>query len=86
MQNYIAAAKACPNIYLEITFSSVPHGIIPYLCRMAGSDRVLFGSDMLWRGPESQLGWVAYSELSDEEKRLVLRENMLGILRRAGVI
>jgi len=53
---------------------------------MAGSDRVLFGSDMLWRGPESQLGWVAYSELSDEEKRLVLRENMLGILRRAGVI
>lgn len=76
----IEAMQAHKNVYAEITYTSVPGGMIEYLCEHAGADRILYGSDLPMRDPRPQLGWVLYSRLSMAEKRAVLAENAARVI------
>lgn len=81
-------ADACrrrENVYAELTLTPVPNGVVEWLARNAGADRVLFGSDAPMRDPRPQLGWVVHSRLSESDKRKVLAANFAGILRRAKI-
>jgi len=71
----IEATRQFPNIYAEITLTPVGLGVIDYLAKGCGVDRVLYGSDLPMRDPRQQLGWVVYSRLSYEEKALILGGN-----------
>lgn len=71
----IAAMKKYPNIYAEITLTPVHLGIVEYLVKGAGEDRILYGSDLPMRDPRQQLGWVVYSHLSLETKKKILAGN-----------
>ncbi len=73
------------NIMAEVTLTPVCNGTIEYLCRTAGADRVLFGTDSPMRDPRPQLGWCVYGRLSLEEKKQVLGENFRRILRRGNL-
>ncbi|SKD10009.1 Predicted metal-dependent hydrolase, TIM-barrel fold [Chitinophaga ginsengisegetis] len=77
----IAAIKKFPNIYAEITLTSVPSGIIDYLVAGAGADKVLYGSDLPMRDPRPQLGWVVFSRLPVAIKRKVLGENAMQVIK-----
>lgn len=79
----IACARAHPNVYLEITLTPVPGGIIEYLVQGAGADRVLYGSDAPMRDPRQQLGWVVHTRLSESDKRKVLGSNAVRVLEPA---
>ena len=76
----VALARKHPNIYAEINYTSITYGMIEYLVREMGRDRVVYGSDALMRSPASQLGWVAWARIPVEDKRLVLGGNMADIL------
>jgi predicted TIM-barrel fold metal-dependent hydrolase len=77
---HVEIAKAFPNCFLEITFTSVTNGSIEYMVREIGSERVLYGSDAPMRDPFPQFGWVAYADISEEDKRNILGRNMQKIL------
>lgn len=76
----IETIRKFSNVYAEITLTPVWQGIVEYLVRGAGADRVLYGSDLPMRDPRQQLGWVVFSRLSVEEKREVLGENALQVI------
>lgn len=76
----IEAMQTHDNIFAEITYTSVPGGMIEYLCEHAGADRILYGSDLPMRDPRPQLGWVLYSRLPVAEKRAILAENAARVI------
>ena len=71
----IACAGRHANVYLDITYTSVPAGMVEYLVEGAGADRVLYGSDLPMRDPRPQLGWVIYARLPLEAREKVLGLN-----------
>jgi predicted TIM-barrel fold metal-dependent hydrolase len=80
-QEAIAAAQAHPNVYLETCSSFRTPGVIEELVQRAGAERVLFGSDTPLMDPRSQLGKIITAAISDEDKRRVLGENALRLLK-----
>ena len=76
----IAAAKACPNIYLEACTSMAEHDTIELLVKGAGEDRVLYGSDMPLMDARLQVGRIATADISDEAKAKVLGLNAIRLL------
>jgi len=76
----IDVAKEHDNIFLET--SGMPmHSKIKEAAEVLGADRVLYGSDMPFGHPAYEILKVKVSGISEEELRLVLRENILRILR-----
>lgn len=74
-------AKKRKNVYLEITYTSVPLGTIEYIVNQIGEKRLLFGTDQPMRDPIPQFGWLMYSRLTDSQKEYVLGKNMARILK-----
>jgi len=86
----VPVARRRPNVYAEITYTSILYGMVEYLVRELGRERVLFGTDCVMRDAAPQLGWAAWARIPLEDKRLVLGGNMADILswppeRRASV-
>lgn len=81
----IEMAEKNPNVYLEITLTSVTYGVIEFMVKHVGAERVLFGTDQPMRDPIPQFGWMAYSHCSFEEKKKMFGLNMRKILRRVKV-
>lgn len=76
----IACMNKHPNVFAEITYTTVPNGVIEHLVRSAGEDRVIYGSDLPMRDPRQQFGWVVYAKLPVAVKKKILRENALKVL------
>jgi predicted TIM-barrel fold metal-dependent hydrolase len=49
------------------------------LVQCAGSDRVLFGTDIPFMSPDQQIGRVLFARISDDEKRKILGVNALRV-------
>jgi predicted TIM-barrel fold metal-dependent hydrolase len=81
----IEMAQKNPNVYLEITLTSVTFGVIEFMVKHLGAERVLFGTDQPMRDPIPQFGWMAYSHCSFEEKKKMFGQNMRKIIKRVKV-
>ncbi len=79
-REHIEIAKERPNVVLEISLTSVTFGVIEYLVKEVGANRVIFGTDQPMRDPIPQFGWLIYSHLTDEERKKILGENMQKII------
>ena len=79
---YVKLAKKYDNVYQQITFTSVPQGMIEYFCSEGLAHKTLYGTDAPMRDPRPQLGWVAYADISIEDKKKILGENMRKIADR----
>ena len=73
---FAALAKKYPNVYIQLTYTSVTEGVIEYMCSLGLADKVMYGTDAPMRDPRPQLGWVAYANISVEDKKKILGENM----------
>lgn len=71
-----------PNVMAELTLTPVTNGVIEWLCRKVGADRILFGTDAPMRDPRPQLGWCVYTRLDQEDKARVLGGNFARVLDR----
>ncbi len=78
-------AQKFPNVFCEITFTSVTNGIIEFLVKEVGSEKVIYGTDTSMRDPIPQFGWVVYADISEEDKRNILGRNMRKILDRCSI-
>lgn len=77
---YARAARECDNIYLETCSSYAWYGLMERLVAMAGSERVLFGTDMPFLSPDQQIGRVLFARITDEDKRRILGLNAQRLL------
>ncbi len=81
----IELAKKRKNVFLDLTFTSVLHGVVEYFVEEGLADKVLFTTDAPMRDPIQQFGWVVYSKISEEDKEKALGGNALRILEHAGL-
>jgi predicted TIM-barrel fold metal-dependent hydrolase len=84
-REHIEIAKERPNAILEITMTAVTYGILEYIAKEIGTDRILFGTDQPMRDPIPQFGWVAYAHFTEEEKRKILGLNMKKVLDKCKI-
>ena len=78
----IAAALACPNVYLETCSTYRTPGAIEELVAGAGANRVLYGSDQPLMDPRPQIGKIITADIPEDAKRLIVGDNarrLLGI-------
>ena len=78
-------ARTRPNVFLDLTFTSVLHGVVEFFVEEGLADRVLYCTDAPMRDPIPQFGWVAYSRIPEVEKERIFGGTMLGVLDHAGV-
>ncbi|MFH0964223.1 MAG: amidohydrolase family protein [Planctomycetota bacterium] len=74
-----------PNVFLELTAAYGVNGVIERFVEIAGSRKVVFGTDWPWFDPNYGVGCVLFAHITDEDRRNILLENARGILRRVGV-
>lgn len=70
-----ALAARYKNVLVDTAGDCYTLGLIEYLVEQVGADRVLFGSDLTWIDPRTQLGMILDADVSDETKRNILSEN-----------
>ncbi|MCA9416880.1 MAG: amidohydrolase family protein [Candidatus Omnitrophica bacterium] len=80
----VAAAKKFPNIYLDTTSSSFDNGMIEFAVEEVGAERVLYGSDLPLLDPTLQIAKVTESDITQEQKNLILHGNIDRILKLRG--
>lgn len=71
----MALARDFPNVYLELTAAYRVSGLIERMVGTVGAEKVLFGSDLPWFDQLYGIGCVVFSHITDDDRRLILRDN-----------
>jgi predicted TIM-barrel fold metal-dependent hydrolase len=71
----VRAAQRFPNVYLELTAVFDDRGAIEHLVRGAGSDRLLFGTDLPWFDPHHGVGALLSAAITDEDRHNICHRN-----------
>ena len=71
----VEVTKQFPNVYYELTAVMDDNGAIEILCEDAGSERVLFGTDLPWFDTHHGVGAVLAADISDDDRRNIFYRN-----------
>ncbi|MFM8617697.1 MAG: amidohydrolase family protein [Opitutaceae bacterium] len=77
----IRAIRARQELHGDLGGGDPVAGQVEMAVRELGAERVLYGSDVSGRSFGSQLGRVLGADIPDSAKRLILRENLVRLLR-----
>lgn len=80
----VALARAYANVHLDLAGDSYSLGLVEYLVAEVGSERILFGSDLTWIDPRTQLGRILDAEISTGDKANILRNNAIRLFHLEG--
>ncbi len=64
-----------PHVYLELTAVFDDRGVIEKFAREAGSERMLFGTDLPWFDPHHAMGVLLSADISDEDRHNICHRN-----------
>jgi hypothetical protein len=70
-----ALAGEFPNLWFDTSGSRHPRGMMEWLVRQGLAGRLLYGSDMPFIDPGSQLGKVLYADIPEEARAAILGGN-----------
>jgi uncharacterized protein len=70
-----ALARAHGNVYLDLAGDSYSLGLVEYLVAAVGAQRILYGSDLTWIDPRTQLGMILDADIAEADKAAILRDN-----------
>jgi predicted TIM-barrel fold metal-dependent hydrolase len=76
----IEAAKAAPNLYLDLAGSQHHRLILEQCVAELGAERILFGSDLPFLEASMTLAHVLTARISETEKEKILRYNFLQLV------
>jgi predicted TIM-barrel fold metal-dependent hydrolase len=79
----VAVAREAPSVLLDTGTSQVLRGAIEHMVEEVGADRVLFGTDAAYLADAPQVARIAGARIDEADKRKILGENLLGLLRAA---
>jgi hypothetical protein len=68
-------ARKRDNVFLDTCGSPCEWNQVETLVRLAGADKVLFGSDMVFLTASQQIGRILFARIGDNEKELILGLN-----------
>jgi uncharacterized protein len=71
----VQLARDFPNVYLELTAVFDDRGAIEKFVDEAGSDRMLFGTDLPWFDPHHAIGVLLSAKISDEDRHNICHRN-----------
>jgi hypothetical protein len=74
-EEVIKLSAEFPNVYMELTAAYHVYGLIEWMCREAGAEKVLFGTDYPWFDPMVTIGCVVYAHIREDEMRNILHGN-----------
>jgi len=77
----VQLARDFPNVYLELTAVFDNRGVIEKLAGEAGSERMLFGTDLPWFDPHHAVGALLSARISDDDRRNICHRNAERLLR-----
>jgi len=77
----IQVARDYHNVYLELTAAYAVNGVIDWMVLEAGSEKIVFGTDLPWFDPHYGIGCVLFSRIADEDRHNILHRNAERILR-----
>jgi len=78
---YIRFGLDFENVFLETCCSVCPRGLIERFVEAGLADKIVWGSDMHFLGPESQLGRVLFAQIDPADKEKILGLNAKRALR-----
>lgn len=82
IEGYLRMARDHANVYLDLSFSAAPHGLVARLAAGAGVAKLVWGSDTHFLSQAQQIGKVLGANLPDEAKVRILSTNARAILDR----
>jgi predicted TIM-barrel fold metal-dependent hydrolase len=71
----VALTRDFPNIFLELTAIFDDRGVLEMFAQEAGSDRMLFGTDLPWFDPHQAVGALLSAHLSDDDLHNICHRN-----------
>jgi predicted TIM-barrel fold metal-dependent hydrolase len=78
----VQLARDFPNVYLELTALFDDRGVLEKLVNEAGSDRMLFGTDLPWFDPHQAVGALLSAHIDDEDRHNICHRNAERLLAR----
>jgi predicted TIM-barrel fold metal-dependent hydrolase len=78
----IHEVKRLENLYLDTATSHLEANMVEEAVRVLGADRVIYGTDYPLLEPNAQIQRVKSAKISEEDKRLILGENMMHLIGR----
>ncbi|MEM2914368.1 MAG: TatD family hydrolase [Candidatus Bathyarchaeia archaeon] len=78
----IVVAKKYSNVYLDLTSSYRVNGVVDWLVKDVGSERILFGTDTPWFDPYCGIGCILFSRITDEDKHNIFHRNAERLLKK----
>jgi len=76
----IDIARERSRVYLELTAAYAVNGVIERMVARAGSEKVLFGTDLPWFDPHYATGCILYAHITDEDRHNIFHRNAEKIL------
>ena len=76
----VQLARDFPNVYLEMTAVFDTRGVVEKFSCEAGSDKVLFGTDLPWFDPHQAVGALLSAHISDEDRHNICHRNARRLL------
>jgi hypothetical protein len=76
----VRLAQDLPHVYLELTAVFDDRGAIETFVREAGSDRMLFGTDLPWFDPHHAVGVLLNADITDEDRHNICHRNAQRLL------
>ncbi len=74
-------AQAHENVYLDLAGDVYSLGLVEQLVAQVGADRILYGSDLVWIDPRTQLGMILDADIATADKGQILRHNAVRLFR-----
>lgn len=71
----VRLARDLANVYLELTALFDDRGILEKFVGEAGSDRMLFGTDLPWFDPHQAIGALLSAYISDQDRHNICHRN-----------
>jgi predicted TIM-barrel fold metal-dependent hydrolase len=71
----IQVARDHPNVYLELTAAYSVRGAIEAMVEGAGSEKILFGTDLPWFDPHYGIGCVLFAKIAEQDRHNILHKN-----------
>jgi len=81
----VRLARDFPNVFLELTAVFDDRGVLEKFAAEAGSERMLFGTDLPWFDPHQAVGALFSAHLSDEEIHNICHRNAEKLLKNANI-